>query len=160
YAVTMVKNEKSLEVLDKARKLTEDRILDILVPPLKRARKAVEHGGGLEEAVEEADENHITREKFREKLHRGELDHRTVEIDVSASQLPAMQIFGPMNLEEMGVNIQEMFGNILPKKTKRRKISIAEAKVLIEQEEAQKLIDLEAAVKEAVNRVENSGIVF
>lgn len=158
YAVTMVKHEKSVEVLDKARRLAEDRILDLLVPPVKRHRgtEAPNH----DEPGEETDENHQTREKFREKLRSGELDGRTLELDVSSAQFPAMQIFGPMSMDDMGVNLQEMFGNILPKKTKKRRVSIAEAKELLSQEEAAKLIDHDAAVKEAIGRVENSGIVF
>ncbi|MFI5252771.1 MAG: ATP-dependent protease ATPase subunit HslU [Bacteroidota bacterium] len=158
YAMNMVRAEKSLEVRDKARRLTEERILDLLVPPVKHRSQvnlSVPDDNG-----DEVDENHVTREKFREKLHKGELDERTIELDITSNQFPSMQIFGPLNAEEMGVNIQEMFGNLLPKKTKKRKLTIAEAKELLSQEEAEKLIDVDAAVREAINRVENTGIVF
>ena len=158
FAVNMLKGEKAAEVQDKANRLVEDRILDILVPPVKR-RQSGEAGPGNEELIE-TDDNKATREKFREKLRAGELEERPVEIDVTATQMPAMQVLGPINIEEMGVNLQEMFGNIMPKRTKHRKMSIAEARMILVQEEVQKLIDTEAIVKEALDRVENSGIVF
>ena len=158
YSVNMVKAERALEVREKAQHLAVDRILDILVPRVKR-RPAVE-AQISEDNGDEIDENHVTREKFREKVAKGELNERTIEMDISASQFPAMQIFGPMNPEEMGVNLQEMFGNLLPKKTKKRKLTVAEAKALLSQEEAEKLIDIDAAVRDAIHRVENSGIVF
>lgn len=153
YAVNMVKAEKSAEVQDKARQLAEERIIDILLPP-KPKRPINEQPLLEEETVTQ------TREKFREKLRNGELDNRTIEVDIPTEQLPAMQIFGPFSLEEMGVNIQEMFGNILPKKMKKRKMTVAEAKTILAQEEAQKLIDMDIVVKEALNRVQNSGIIF
>ena len=158
FAVNMLKGEKAAEVQDKAIRLAEERIMDILVPPVKR-RQTV----GAEIATEglvDTDENRTTREKFREKLRGGELEDRTIELDVTAQQLPAMQVFGPISIEEMGVNIQEMFGNIMPKKTKKRKMTVGEARVVLIQEEAQKLIDTESVVKEAIERVENTGIVF
>jgi ATP-dependent HslUV protease ATP-binding subunit HslU len=154
----MLKSEKAAHVQDKANRLAEERILDILVPPVKR-RHAVEAGEGSDVLVEH-DDNKATREKFREKLLGGELEDRMVEIDVAAVQMPSMQVFGPINVEEMGVNIQEMFGNILPKRTKKQKVTVAEARRILSQEEGQKLIDTEAVIKEALERVENSGIVF
>jgi ATP-dependent HslUV protease ATP-binding subunit HslU len=158
FAVNMLKSEKAIEVQDKAEQLAEERILDILVPPIKR-RQPTEANAG-QEVQSDIEDNKATREKFRDKLRNGELDERTIELDVSSSHLLPMQVFGPINMEEMGVNIQEMFGNIIPKKTKKRKMTIAEARSIIAQEEAQKLIDTDSVVKEAVSRVENSGIVF
>jgi ATP-dependent HslUV protease ATP-binding subunit HslU len=158
FAVNMLKSEKASEVQDKAEKMTEERILDILVPPAKK-RMSTDFPIG-HDPLTENEENKVTREKFREKLRAGELEDRTIEVDVSASQIPAMQVFGPVSMEEMGVNIQEMFGNMLPKKTKKRKMTVAEAKNLLLMEEAQKLVDTDAVVKEALSRVENSGIVF
>ena len=148
YAVTMVKAEHRAVVNDRARAMAEERILDLLIPPV---RKSGEEG---------ADDNAATREKFRAKLRAGELESRLIEIDVSATEGPLMQVIGPMNMDDLGINLQEMFGGMLPKKMKRRKISISEARVLLTNEEAQKLIDHEAAVREAVRRVEESGIVF
>jgi len=159
-AVNMVKAEKSAEVENKARELTEDRLLDILVPSNKR-HKTVE----LQEPAEVPDanseqENEATRQKFREKLRSGSLDERMVELELSASQMPMMQVMGPFSMEEMGINLQEVFGNILPKKEKRRKVTVAEARRLLILEESQKLIDMEKVTKEALERVENSGIIF
>jgi ATP-dependent HslUV protease ATP-binding subunit HslU len=159
YAVTMVKSEKILEVQAKAQLLVEERILDILVPPLKRRKPA--SVGFSEGEMEEVDENAATREKFREKLKNGELETRTIEIDVTTTQLPVgINVVGPISIEDMGINLQEAFGNLFPKKSKKRKVTVAEARSILMQEEADKLIDKDAAVKEAIERVENSGIVF
>ena len=158
YAVNMVKAEKSAEVQDKAQHLAEERILDILVPPVRRRPQPAAEVSA--EPVNEVDENAVTREKFRAKLRSGEMEQRVIELDVTVAQFPAMQVLGPVTMEEMGVNIQEMFGNIMPKKTKKRRMTVAEARGILMQEEAAKLIDVDAAVREALDRLENSGIVF
>lgn len=159
YAMNMVKAEKRAEVYDKAKDLTEERLLDILVPP-PRKRQTNETEESSIPAVE-SDEGKSTREKFRSKLREGKLEDKIIELDVSASaDAPLMQVIGPMNLEEMGVNIQEMFGGLMPKKMKKRKMTIGDARLIIANEEAKKLIDQDAAIKEAIQRVENSGIVF
>lgn len=158
FSVNMLKGEKAAEVHDKASRLAEERILDILVPPLKRRQSVDANPGSIE--VMEADDNNATREKLREKLHRGEMETRLIEVDVTTSQIPSMQVMGPINIEEMGINLQEMFGNMMPKRTKKRKLPIAEARLILAQEEGQKLIDNEAVIKEALDRVQNSGIVF
>jgi ATP-dependent HslUV protease ATP-binding subunit HslU len=155
-AVNMVKAEKTSEVQAKALELAEERILDELLPPIHRSEGPLSE----EQAAATEEENRKTRDKFREKLKAGELDHRTIEIDVPTSQMPLMQVMGPMSLEEMGINVQDMFGNLFPKKNKLRKLSVAEAKVILSQEEAQKLIDMEKATRQALQRLENSGIVF
>lgn len=153
YAVNMVKAEKSVQVQDKALQMAEERILDLLIPSRIKNQPN-------EQPVLENESVTQTREKFREKLRKGELDQRIIELDIPTEQLPALQIFGPFSLEEMGVNIQEMFGNILPKKLKKRKMTIAEARSVLTHEEAQKLIDMDVVIKEALNRVQNSGIIF
>ena len=158
YAVSMVKAERRVEVNDKAKELGEERILDILVPPIRKRQTAAVDASG--QAISEEQDAQSTREKFRQKLRAGELDGRMVEIELPSMGSPMMQVIGPVSLEEMGVNLQDMFGNFLPKKSKQRKVSVAEALVLLTNEEAQKLIDHEAAIKEAIHRVENSGIVF
>jgi ATP-dependent HslUV protease ATP-binding subunit HslU len=159
-AVNMVKAEKAAEVENQARELTEERLLDILVPSNKR-HKTVESQEPAEiPAASIEQENEATRQKFREKLRSGSLDERMVELELSASQMPMMQVMGPFNMEEMGINLQEVFGNILPKKEKRRKVTVAEARRLLIMEESQKLIDMEKVTKEALERVENSGIIF
>jgi ATP-dependent HslUV protease ATP-binding subunit HslU len=154
--VNMVKAEKAAEVENKARELTEERLLDILVPSNRRPKPSEPPVSPLDTL----EENENTRQKFREKLRSGVLDERIVELELSFAQMPSMQVMGPFNMEEIGVNLQEVFGNILPKKEKRRKVTVAEARRLLIQEESQKLIDMEKVVKEALERVENSGIVF
>ena len=155
YAVTMVKAERRAEVNESARTMSEERILDLLVPPPRKRA-----GAAAEEAPATEEDTSATREKFRQRLRDGQLEHRMIELDVPASETPLMQVIGPMNLDEMGINLQDVFGNLLPKKTKRRKVTVADARVILTNEEAQKLIDQDAAVKEALQRVENSGIVF
>jgi ATP-dependent HslUV protease ATP-binding subunit HslU len=157
-AVNLVKAEKADEVQDKAKDLAEERLLEILLPRPRRSRPA--DSTVLELPENSVEEEAKTRQKFREKLRSGSLDERTVELEMPTQQMPLMQVMGPMNLEEMGINIQDMLGNILPKRSKQRKVSVAEARMILTQEESQKLIDMEKAVKEAVERVENSGIVF
>jgi ATP-dependent HslUV protease ATP-binding subunit HslU len=157
--VNMVKAERTIEVQEKAAKLSIERILDILVPPLKKTKQSAE-SNEIETAVSQAEENFATRERFREKLMNGEMDNKNIDIDVPTSQAPNMQVFGPFSMEEIGVNVQEMFGNIMPKKMKKRKVSVKEAKVILQQEEASKLIDMEAVTKDAIERIENSGIIF
>jgi ATP-dependent HslUV protease ATP-binding subunit HslU len=156
-AVVMVKSERTGEVQEKAEHLAEERILDILIPSV---RKSKPDANAAAEAPSDEELNERTRERFREKIKAGQLDDRIIELDVPSDQFPAMQILGPMNLEEIGVNLQDVFGNLMPKKMKKRKLSIADAKKILVQEEAQKLIDQDAAVKDAIHRVENSGIVF
>ncbi|MBI3578257.1 MAG: ATP-dependent protease ATPase subunit HslU [Ignavibacteriales bacterium] len=155
-AVNMVKAEKTAEVQSKAIDLAEERLLDILVPPVRRHRNSESQ----ELATQQEEDNEKTRQRFREKLRSGSLDERVVELDIPTQQIPLMQVMGPVSLEEMGINIQDMFSNILPKKNKQRKLTVAEARVLLTQEEAQKLIDMDKAIKEALQRIENSGIVF
>jgi ATP-dependent HslUV protease ATP-binding subunit HslU len=155
-SVNMVKAEKAAEVENRAKELVEERLLDILVPPA-RTTKAAE----TPEAIKEAEvDNESTRQKFRDKLRTGSIDERIIELELSSVQAPVMQVMGPFSMEEMGINLQEVFGNIFPKKEKRRKVTVAEARRLLIQEESQKLIDMEKVVKEALERVENSGIVF
>lgn len=154
-AVVMVRAEKTAEVEQKAHQQAIERILDIVIPPVRKAKSSDETSDTAEEEL-----NEKTRERFREKITAGDLDERVIEIETTTDNLPAVQVMGPFNLEEMGVNIQEMLGGILPKRQKKRKVTIGEAKKILTQEEAQKLIDQEAVIKEAISRVENSGIVF
>jgi ATP-dependent HslUV protease ATP-binding subunit HslU len=155
-AVNMVKAEKAAEVENKARELAEERLLDILIPSNRRPKPSEPPVSPLDTL----EENENTRQKFREKLRSGALDERIVELEVSFTQMPSMQVMGPFSMEEMGINLQEVFGNILPKKEKRRKVTVSEARRLLILEESQKLIDMEKVIKEALERVENSGIVF
>jgi ATP-dependent HslUV protease ATP-binding subunit HslU len=150
-SVSMVKTEKMSQVQEKAEQLAKERILDILIPPIKKNQK-------LDEETEQKRER--TREKFKQQYEEGKLDKRVIEIEVVGDSLPMMQMLSPIGIEEMGLNVQEIFGPLLPKKVKRRKMTIAEAKKYLAQEEAQKLIDMDEVIREAIQRVENVGIVF
>jgi ATP-dependent HslUV protease ATP-binding subunit HslU len=154
--VNMIKAEKSAQVLDKARAHADERLLDILLPPVKHAQNTDPE----DRPQETHDDQDKTRAKFREKLQSGAFDERMVEIELPSIQPPLMQVMGPFSVEEMGINLQEMLGSISPQKRKNHKVSVAEARQIFIQEESQKLIDMEKAVKEAIERTENSGIVF
>jgi ATP-dependent HslUV protease ATP-binding subunit HslU len=157
-SVQMVREEKTKRVMDKAKDIAVERLLDILIPPIAKKRKPV---GEMQQEDELELRHERTREKLRSQLLEGKLNERTVEIDVSAADTaPMMQIFSPIGIEEMGINIQEIFGGLMPKKLKKRKTTVPEALKILTQQEAQKLIDMEDVIREATKRVENSGIVF
>ena len=171
-AVNMVREEHKAEVEERARELANERILDILIPPSERSRSEREsesvNGPGFimqtgEEASASSERDSMrtrTREKFRQKLENGELEEREVEIEVSSDSSPMMQVFGPMGMEEMGVNLQDLFGNLGGGQQKKRRVPIAEAREILTQEEAQKLIDMDQVKEDALDRVQYSGIVF
>ena len=155
YAVNMVKSEKTAEVQSKAEELAYERILDFLIPPVKKAH-TVENAEG--ETNNEAYQNQKTREWMKQKLKNGELDSKMIEFDAnSQNSAIGMQVLGPFGLDDLGINFQEIMGNIMPKKKKKRKTPISEAKAIITQEEAQKLIDMDAVQKEAIDRVAGIG---
>lgn len=153
-SVNMVKSEKAGEVQEKAERMAEERILDQLIPPQKKAVTVEDENGESEEL-----RNEKTREWMREKLRNGEMDDRLIEFDTTSPAF-GMQVLGPMGMDDMTMNLQEMMSNMIPKKKKKRKSTIREAKKLIAQEEAEKLIDMEAVQRDAIKRVEDSGIVF
>ncbi len=160
-AVSMVKSEKTDEVQVRAEKHAKERILDLLISPPPKKRKRVGIDNNSDPEIDDSEERYKrNRAKFEAKLDKGELEDRTVELDVQSDQFPSMQIISPMGVEEMGVNLQDLFGGMMPKKTKRRKMKVKEARNHLIQEEAQKLIDMEQVVQEAIERVQNSGIVF
>ncbi len=155
-AVAGVRSEKTAEVTEKAKALAEERVLDELIPMKAPKRVGVESpDNGNEE-----EERKQTREKLRKMLRDGELDKRTIEVQVTSASMPIMQVFGPLGGDDLGANFQDLLSNIMPKKTKSRRVPIPEALRIFEQEEAQKLVDMDGVVKEAVRRVENNGIVF
>lgn len=164
-AVNMVKLEMQERVKEKAKKIVEDKILDILIPPVKK-RSSTTNSSGNEvgfnpEQASDDELNERTRERFREKLKNGELEDRDIEIEVASKKQNMMQVFGPQGMEEMGFNLQDMLGNMAKggKKTKRT-MPISEAREILLEQEAEKLIDHEAAVQEALERVQNQGIIF
>jgi ATP-dependent HslUV protease ATP-binding subunit HslU len=159
YAVNMVKSEKTAEVQSKAEELAYERILDFLIPPVKKVH-APENSDDSNNVNNEAYQNQKTREWMKQKLVNGELDNKMIEFDANAQNAIGMQVLGPFGLDDLGINFQEIMGNMMPKKKKKRKTPISEAKVIITQEEAQKLIDMDAVQKEAIDRVQESGIIF
>lgn len=173
-ALNMIREEHTEGVQERAKEMADERILDLLIPapPARKPGQASIAGpgfsmtptpdanaGGTTEPTE-AEMRSRTREKFRKMLLAGDLDDREVEIEVAAESSPMLQVFGPMGMEEMGVNLQDLFGNLGGKKRKKRRLPISEARDVLAQEEAQKLIDMDRVQKEAVTRVEQSGIVF
>ncbi len=154
-AIKMVADEEIVRVRIKAEELAEERLLDVLLPPIPSASSP--DNKNEEDKAPEKTEN--TREKLRKRLIKGELDERLVEVEVTARNSP-IQVFSTSGIEEMDVNLSDMLGNLIPKKTKRRKVKIPEAMEIFTQEESQKLVDMDNVVKTAIGRVEESGIVF
>jgi ATP-dependent HslUV protease ATP-binding subunit HslU len=155
-SVTMVKSERMNAVQEKGEQLAEDRILDLLLP---RRPHEPYSSGSLEEVSPDASRD-ATREKLRAQLRAGKLDDRMVELEMQQTAMPMIEVLSGHGMEEMGINLKEMLGNLMPTRTKQRRVKIAEARRLLAQEEAQKLVDMEEVVAQAVKRAENSGIVF
>jgi ATP-dependent HslUV protease ATP-binding subunit HslU len=154
-AVSTVKKERQEKIESKAHKIAEERLLDLLLPSSSQKRLSASS-----EDVEAANKSLLAREKLRGQLNQGKLDNRHVEIDTSVDRFPIVEIFSPMGMEELGVNMQEMFSGMMPKKSKKRRVSVSEAIKILEAEEANRLIDMEEVIAEAIERVENSGMVF
>ncbi|HEV8614611.1 MAG TPA: ATP-dependent protease ATPase subunit HslU [Methylomirabilota bacterium] len=154
--VTMVKAELMAQVQEKAERLAEDRLLELLFP-----RRSAEPftSGSLEQVSPDASRE-ATLEKLRAQLRAGRLDDRMVELETQQQAMPLMEVFSGQGMEEMGIHLKDMLSNIMPTRTKRRRVRVGEARRLLVQEEAQKLVDMEEAVAQAIRRVENSGIVF
>lgn len=161
-SVNLVKSEKGKEVQSKAEELADERVLDILIPPVRKTKSVSDSNEDQQNNGEESEEyqNKKTREWMKVKLKSGEMDDKMIEFDSQAQTSIGMQVLGPFGMDDMGINIQEIMGNLMPKKRKKRKTTIKEARNIIAQEEAQKLIDMEVVQKEAIERVENSGIIF
>jgi len=155
-AVTMVKAEMAAAVRERAESLAEERLLDLLLP--RRPGEAFV-SGTLEEVSPDASRD-ATRDKLRAQLRSGKLDDRTIEMDVQAQGGPMLEVLPGQGMEEIGINLKDMLSNLMPGRTRRRRLKIAEARRLLAQEEAQKLVDVDEAVGQAIRRVEDSGIVF
>ena len=151
-SIGMVKSEHAEKVQEKAKVLAEERLLDLLLPFPKTSR-----GGGLEE--EERERQRETRERLKMQLKEGKLDNRYVDIEVREKVIP-FGVVSNVGLEDLEINLKEMLGNFLPEKSKRKKVKVPEALVIIQQEEANKLIDIDKVTREAIERVEQSGIIF
>jgi ATP-dependent HslUV protease ATP-binding subunit HslU len=157
-SVKMVKDAEKVKVRLKARDLAEERLLDCLLPP---AAVAPSEPFDQDRAMREREAQKTTREKLRALLREGRLDDRTVEIETSEQQrMPVVEILSSSGVEDMDMNLKDVFSSIFPKKTRKRKVKVPEAAEALTQEETQRLIDMDRVVKEAVERVEQSGIVF
>jgi ATP-dependent HslUV protease ATP-binding subunit HslU len=159
-AVNMVRAEEQEAVMGRAREMAEERVLEILLP----ARRAQEPGEVQEPgpAQENApvERSPSTREKFRQLLREGRLNERYVDLEVSDRSHPMVEIFTSSGMEEMDLNLREMLSNLMPRRTKRRKVKVPEALEVVAQEESQRLIDMDRVVKLAIERLEHSGIIF
>jgi ATP-dependent HslUV protease ATP-binding subunit HslU len=152
-AVDMVRAEKSEEVREKARAAAEERLLDLLLPPSRPAMPG-------EDVTALRDQHSRTRDRMREQLRDGRLDERVVEIDVQQSAMPSFEIIAGSSVEEIGVNLKDMMGNMFGNRVKTRRLKVPEALEHLAQEESQKLVDVESVNRVAVERVQESGIIF
>ena len=164
-AVRMIRQERLEGVQEKAKEQAEERILDVFVPEPKKSQNPLGRlfGGDDEEQdkpAEEPKKYQAGREWVRKRLEKGELEDELIEIDVEETRRPMVGMFSGSSLEGMGDNLQDMIGNIMPKRHKKRKVTVAQARKIFTQEEAGKLIDMEAVAEEAVKVTEYSGIVF
>jgi ATP-dependent HslUV protease ATP-binding subunit HslU len=152
-AVDMVRDEKGEEVKDKARSAAEERLLDLLLPPTRPPMPG-------DDPSDLRDQNGRTRERMREQLREGRLNERTVELDVQAPAIPSFEVIAGTSVEEIGVNLKDMMGNLLGGRSKTRRLKVPEALEQILAEEQAKLLDMESISRTAVQRVEQAGIIF
>ncbi|SHE59042.1 ATP-dependent HslUV protease ATP-binding subunit HslU [Thermoanaerobacter uzonensis DSM 18761] len=164
-AVRMVKEEKLKKVTEKAKKIAEDRLIDYIIGKRKKQTKnpfEVLFNYPSAEKSEETEEEstQYKREEIRQKLRNGELDNYIVEIEVTDTSTPMLEMYTNLGSEEMNINLQDVFADILPKKKKIKKVPVYEAKRILESEEAQNLIDMDEVIEEAIKRAEDDGIIF
>jgi ATP-dependent HslUV protease ATP-binding subunit HslU len=168
-AVEMTREEKIEEIADKAELNVEERILDLLLPPPKSSLSTgffdfeedeAETSEVSESARVENDQFQRTREKLRAQLRAGKLDNRIVEIEIREKSFPTIELAGPQGVEEMGINMKDMLGNLFQGRTKRRKMRVDEAMEYLMQEEEERLIDMDTVARLALERVESAGIIF
>ena len=162
-AIDMVREEKLEDVSDKAELNAEERLLDLLLPPTPPASRTPDttSGGVVLDGTTAVTESHSrTREKLRQQLREGKLDERMVEIETREKSFPAFEIVSNQGVEEMDINVKDMLPNIFGQRTKKRKMKVSEAFEYLIQEEEQRLIDMDQVTRMAIERVENSGIVF
>ena len=170
-SIRMVKQEKMAQVEDKAVKMAEERIIELL-SPMPKQNKAVKNPleilFGSADSSNQSDDNfqqlkkriEFERETLREKLKRGELEDEYIEIEVEDAMPPMLEVFTGAGTEEMGINIKDLFGSILPTKKRKRKATVKEARKILIQQEANKLIDMDEVISEAIKRAEEKGIIF
>jgi ATP-dependent HslUV protease ATP-binding subunit HslU len=153
-AVDMVREERRAEVREKARQAAEERVLDLLLPPLPAAAEYDENASSMRE------QGQRTREKLREQLRDGRLDHKHLEIDVREKSFPSFEIIAGSNVEEVDINVKDMLPGLFGGRTKKRRLRVPEALEALAQEEEHKLIDMETVSRAAVERVQEAGIIF
>ncbi len=162
--INTYKTRAQESVQDKAWQIAEERMLDLLLPksepssPVKKDDAATDVQ--FELVTPGIQESSSTREKLRSMLRKGKLENRYVDLDVSDRSMPMVEIFSNVGMEEMGINFKDMLGGMFPKGTKRRRVKVPEAMEILAQEEAQDLVDMDKVIKEAIARVEQSGIIF
>src|SRR5271168_961690 len=160
-AIDNVREEKLEDVADKAELNAEERLLDILLPPSPpRSSESSSGGVVIDASTSLAESSNRTREKLRQQLREGKLDDRTVEIETRERNFPSFEIISNQGVEEMDVNLKDMLPNIFGQRTKKRKMKVNEAFEYLIQEEEQRLIDMEQVTRVAIERVENSGMIF
>ncbi|MGC4023225.1 MAG: ATP-dependent protease ATPase subunit HslU [Cyclobacteriaceae bacterium] len=164
-SVNLVKSRKKEEVKEKAAQAVEEIILDALIPPMRKpAGFSVANvtGNDSDDAPKDDTElNERTRNIFREKIKNGELEDRKIEIDIKQNQAPGVGMIGAGVMDEVSMmNLQEMLSGMMPKKPKKRKLTVAEARKVLLDEEAAKLIDMDEVKEEAVRKAEDAGIIF
>ncbi|GHN00882.1 ATP-dependent protease ATPase subunit HslU [Cytophagales bacterium WSM2-2] len=161
-AVSMVKLRKKEEVKEKAAQAVEEIILDALIPPMRKpAGFAMGTSNDDEAPKDDVELNERTRNLFREKIKNGELEDRKIEIDIKQNNAPGIGMIGAGVMDEVSMmNLQEMLGGMMPKKNKKRKLTVAEARKVLLEEEAAKLIDMDEVKEEAIRKAEDAGIIF
>jgi ATP-dependent HslUV protease ATP-binding subunit HslU len=163
-SVNMVKSEEQENVKARAAELAEERLLDILLPPKPVEKKVEDMLSDKPPETDQTDQmfqQDTTREKIRRLLREGKLGSRSVTVEIQDIRPgPMIEVFSSSGVEDMGLNIKEMFGNIFPQKKKERKVKVPEALEILTQEEAQRLVDMDKVMKNAIERVEQSGIIF
>jgi ATP-dependent HslUV protease ATP-binding subunit HslU len=153
-AVDMIREERAAEVRERARQAAEERVLDLLLPPLPPGPDYDEQAANLREQAQR------TREKLREQLRDGRLDHKQVEIDVREKTFPSFEIIAGSSVEEVDINVKDMLPGLFQGRTKKRKLNVPQALEALAQEEEQKLVDMDTVARAAVERVQQSGIIF
>jgi ATP-dependent HslUV protease ATP-binding subunit HslU len=159
-SIDMVREEKVNEVAEKAEQNAEDRLLDLLLPPTPAPRPDPAKPPANDDQTVAAEQANRTREKLRALLREGKLDDRQVEVDVRERSFPAFEIVSSQGIEEMGINIKDILPGLFDQRTKKRKMRVAEAMDYLIQEEENRLIDMDQVTRIAVERAEQSGIVF
>src|SRR5881275_523865 len=160
-AIDMVREEKLEDIAEKAEMNAEERLLDLLLPAAPQSPSNTSSTTGFQlPAIEESDSQHRTREKLRQQLREGKLDERMVELNVREKSTPSFEIISNQGVEEMDINLKDMLPNLFGQRTKKRKMKVSEAFEYLIQEEEQRLIDMDQVTRTAVDRVEQSGIIF